>query len=209
VDCTARQVAELHQSVAFYAEGLERPFAAMRAGDLISRLLSMPSDQQRAAGEADDRSAGYPLRRIAEFGILPRYEFPTEPASLRLLGDAHEEDPVTVTRRFGIGQFQPEANVYARSRRWKVIGLDTASSWNPRSEGPTWLRSRIRPVTGHPLTSRSERGPRRRPDRLGQRRPGVFFGRPTPRIPAARITPDPGVASSRAVQVRAAWRYPA
>ena len=110
----------------------------MRAGDLINRLLGMPSDQQRAAGEADDRSAGYPLRRFAEFGILPGYEFPTEPASLRLLGDAHEEDPITVTRRFGIGQFQPEANVYARSRRWKVIGLDTASPWNPRSEGPTW-----------------------------------------------------------------------
>jgi len=43
-----------------------------------------------------------------------------------------------VTRRFGIGQFQPEVNVYARTKRWKVIGLDTSSPWNPRSEGPTW-----------------------------------------------------------------------
>jgi len=54
------------------------------------------------------------------------------------LGDPHEEDPISVTRRFGIGQFQPEAHVYARSKRWKVIGLDMASPWNPRSEGPTW-----------------------------------------------------------------------
>ena len=87
---------------------------------------------------ADDTSAGYPLRRFAEFGILPGYEFPTEPAALRLWGDNHEEDPVTVIRRFGIGQFQPDASVYARSRRWKVIGLDTASPWNQRTEGPAW-----------------------------------------------------------------------
>jgi len=97
-----------------------------------------PDDRLRAEIEADDRSAGYPLRRFAEFGILPGYEFPSEPAALRLLGDPHEEDPISVTRRFGIGQFQPEAHVYARSKRWKVIGLDMASPWNPRSEGPTW-----------------------------------------------------------------------
>ena len=60
------------------------------------------------------------------------------PPLSRLLGDPHEEDPITVTRRFGIGQFQPDAHVYARSRRWKVIGLDTSSPWNPQAEGPTW-----------------------------------------------------------------------
>jgi len=89
--------------------------------------------------DADDRSAGYPLRRFAEFGILPGYEFPTEPATVRLLGDKHEEDPVTVARRVGIAQFQPNAQVYARTKRWKVIGLDTASPWNPRTDGPSWL----------------------------------------------------------------------
>ena len=72
-----------------------------------------------------DRRA-YPLRRLAEFGILPGYEFPSQPAALRLLGDKHEEDPISVVRRFGIGQFQPEAHVYARSKRWKVIGLSRA-----------------------------------------------------------------------------------
>lgn len=97
----------------------------------------MQSDRKEGS-EADDRSAGYPLRRFAEFGILPGYEFPSEPAALRLLFDAHEEDPISVTRRFGIGQFQPEANVYARAKRWKVGGLDMASPWNPRTEDPTW-----------------------------------------------------------------------
>ena len=75
---------------------------------------------------------------FAEFGILPGYEFPTEPAALRLLGDPREEDPVSVNRQFGIGQFQPDAQVYARTKCWKVIGLDTASPWNPRSDGPSW-----------------------------------------------------------------------
>jgi hypothetical protein len=138
VDCTARQVQELRAPVVSYAEKLQKGFAAVRAGDLINRLLGIQSDQRRAGQEADDRSAGYPLRRFAEFGILPGYEFPSEPAALRLLGDDHEEDPVSVTRRFGIGQFQPDARVYARSKRWKVIGLDMASPWNPRTEEPTW-----------------------------------------------------------------------
>jgi len=138
MDCTARQIRDLHTTVAFFAEGLPQGGAAMRAGDLINRLLGVPSENQRAGNEADDRSAGYPLRRFAEFGILPGYEFPTEPASLRLLGDSHEDEPVTVMRRFGIGQFQPEATVYARSRRWKVIGLDNSSPWNPKVEHPSW-----------------------------------------------------------------------
>ncbi|NLE38121.1 MAG: DUF1998 domain-containing protein, partial [Pirellulaceae bacterium] len=138
VDCTARQVQELRQPVVQYASELEKGYAALRAGDLIARLLGIQTDRQKNAQDADDRSAGYPLRRFAEFGILPGYEFPSEPASLRLQGDPHEEDPVSVTRRFGIGQFQPDATVYARSKRWRVIGLDLASPWNPRTEGPTW-----------------------------------------------------------------------
>ena len=138
VNCTARQVRELRQPVVSFAEGLQKGFAAVRAGTLINRLLGIPADTQPRSQDADDRSAGYPLRRLAEFGILPGYEFPSQPAALRLLGDRHEEDPISVVRRFGIGQFQPDAHVYARSKRWKVIGLDMASPWNPRSEGPTW-----------------------------------------------------------------------
>ena len=138
VNCTARQVQELRQPVVRYAAELDKGYAALRAGDLVARLLGIQTDRQKGGQEADDRSAGYPLRRFAEFGILPGYEFPSQPAALRLLGDPHEDDPVSVTRRFGIGQFQPDANVYARSKRWRVIGLDTASPWNPRTEGPTW-----------------------------------------------------------------------
>lgn len=138
VNVTARQVIELRQALDYYAQSLERRYAGTRAGELVARLLGIPTDNRGGQGDADDRSAGYPLRRFAEFGLLPGYEFPAEPAALRLLGDEHEEDPISVTRRFGIGQFQPDAHVYARRKRWKVIGLDTASPWNPRSDGPTW-----------------------------------------------------------------------
>lgn len=137
-ECTARQVIELRLALERYADQLQGRHAGVRAADLVARLLGIPSDQRRQNHEADDRSAGYPLRRFAEFGLLPGYEFPSEPASLRLLGDPHEEEPISVTRRFGIGQFQPDAHVYARSKRWKVIGLDTSSPWNPQSDSPTW-----------------------------------------------------------------------
>lgn len=139
LDRTARQVVELRHAVDAYAQDLQGKGAAMRAGDLVGRLLGIPSEGKKDRGQADDRSAGYPLRRFAEFGILPGYEFPTEPAALRLLGDPHEEDPVTVGRRFGLAQFQPDAQVYARAKRWKVIGLDTSSPWNPQNAGASWL----------------------------------------------------------------------
>ncbi len=76
---------------------------------------------------------------FAEAGILPGYEFPTEPAAVRLLGDENEEEPVTAARRFGITQYQPDVQVYARGKRWRVIGLDLSSPWNPRSDEPSWL----------------------------------------------------------------------
>lgn len=139
IDCTARQVVELRQAVDYWYQRMKGEDAARWAGRRVARLLGIQTNGRSGTQEADDRSAGYPLRRFAEFGLLPGYEFPAEPASLRLLGDEYEEDPIMTTRRFGIGQFQPEAHVYARGRRWKVIGLDSASPWNPRSEGPTWL----------------------------------------------------------------------
>jgi Helicase conserved C-terminal domain/Domain of unknown function (DUF1998) len=139
VNRTARQVAELRQALDAFAAELIGAGAGNRAADLVARLLGLPTDRTRNRVDADDRSAGYPLRRFAEFGILPGYEFPSEPASLRLLGDPREEEPVTVTRRFGIAQFQPGAQVYARTKRWRVIGLDTASPWNPQTQGPSWM----------------------------------------------------------------------
>ncbi len=138
VDRTAKQVQELRQSIKTFAEKLNQQHAAIRASNLIKRLLGFRDEQQSGNRDADDRSAGYPLRRFAEFGILPGYEFPTEPAALRLLSDEYEDDPVTTDRRFGIGQFQPEAPVFARTKRWRVSGIDTSSPWNPRVEGPSW-----------------------------------------------------------------------
>lgn len=135
---TAYQVIELRKALQEYYQSLKGKHAGVRAGDLVARLLGIPTDKQKNQAEADDRSAGYPLRRFAEFGLLPGYEFPSEPASLRLMGDEYEEDPISVTRRFGIGQFQPDNHVYARRRRWKVVGLDSASPWNPPGEEPGW-----------------------------------------------------------------------
>ncbi|MBE7558417.1 DEAD/DEAH box helicase [bacterium] len=135
---TSRQVIELRHALDHYAQSLMNRHAGTSAGDLVARLLGIPTSRRGEGNDADDRSAGYPLRRFAEFGLLPGYEFPSEPATLRLLRDAHEEDPVSTIRRFGIGQFQPDALVYARGRRWRVIGLDRASPWNPRTEGPSW-----------------------------------------------------------------------
>ncbi|GAB4215213.1 MAG: DEAD/DEAH box helicase [Roseiflexaceae bacterium] len=138
IDRTARQVIELRRTIERFNVDLERGREVLRAADLIRRLLGA------GRSDSDDRSSGYPLRRFAEFGLLPGYEFPSEPAALRLHGDAGEDDPIAVARRFGLAQFQPDATVYARGGRWRVAGLDVASPWNPRSDGPGWLYRRCR-----------------------------------------------------------------
>ena len=84
------------------------------------------------------------MRRFAEFGILPGYEFPSEPATLRLWGDKNEDQPVSVTRRFGLAQYQPEAKAHARGHRWKVVGLDLSSPWNPKAPEPDWIYVRCK-----------------------------------------------------------------
>jgi len=119
VDRTARQVRELRHALEAYAIDLVGASAANRAAQLVARLLGIQTERTRGGIDADDRSAGYPLRRFVEFGILPGYEFPTEPATVRLLGDPHEEDPISIARRIGIGQFQPDAQVYARTKSGK------------------------------------------------------------------------------------------
>lgn len=174
VDRTARQVAELRQALDAFAAELIGASAGNRAADLVARLLGLPTDRNRNRGETDERSAGYPLRRFAEFGILPGYEFPSEPASLRLLGDPHEEDPITVTRRFGIAQFQPGARVYARSKRWQVFGLDTSSPWNPQAPGPSWTY-RVCRDCGLRYEASHPQCPRCRVDAPGRPVPAIEF----------------------------------
>ncbi len=111
--------------------------------DLRGRLLGLPSDRDKADA-ADDRSSGHPMRRFAEFGILPGYEFPAEPCTVRLLNDADEEETLSVERRFGLSQYQPEAKAHARGHRWKVIGLDMSSPWNPKTDDPSWTYARCK-----------------------------------------------------------------
>lgn len=136
IDATARQVLDLRQPLEAYAANVVGRQQGNRAADLVARLLGIPTSRRDGGREASDSSAGYPLRRFAEFGVLPGYEFPTEPASVRLVGDPSEETPISTARRFGIYQFMPEAPIYARGKRWKVAGLDMSSPWNPQVDVP-------------------------------------------------------------------------
>lgn len=173
---TARQVTELRRPLETYAAELRNARAGINAGELVARLLGLPTERsRRGASEAEDWSAGYPLRRFAEFGILPGYEFPTEPASLRLLGDPHEEEAVTVARRFGLDQFRPEAQVFARRKRWRVHGLDLASPWNPQGAEPEWLYRLCR-TCGLRFEADQPRCPRCGSDAAGTDLPGSEYG---------------------------------
>lgn len=171
---TAYQVVKLRHSVDAFAADLIGAHASMHAATMIRRLLGI-TDQTQSGSDADDRSGGYPLRRFAEFGILPGYEFPTEPASLRLLGDPREEDPITVARPLGLAQFQPEAQVYARGKRWKVVGLDTASPWNSPTDSPAWPY-RICEHCDLRFSADKPRCPRCQHDDPGQPYPAFEFG---------------------------------
>ena len=37
--------------------------------------------------------------------------------------------PLSTARPSGLHQYQPGAPVYARGKRWKVVGLDLSSPW--------------------------------------------------------------------------------
>lgn len=136
------QILKLQETIDRWNELGKGDRSAVHAQDLKRRLLGMRDDKFDL--EADDRGSGHPMRRFAEFGILPGYEFPTAPCTVRLWGDDHEEDPISVARRFGIAQYQPDAPVHARGHRWRVVGLDLASPWNPKSADPDWVYVRCR-----------------------------------------------------------------
>jgi hypothetical protein len=143
IDRVRLQIVQLEDTIKRWGELGRGDSGAVHAMDLKRRLLGIRSERD-SGSEADDRTSGHPMRRFAEFGILPGYEFPNEPSTLRLWGDRHEEEPITVERRFGIAQYQPEAKVHARGHRWQVIGLDLASPWNPKTPEPGWLYSRCK-----------------------------------------------------------------
>ncbi len=136
------QIVKLQETIDRWNELGKGDRSAIHAQALKRKLLGIRDD--RHDREADDRSGGHPMRRFAEFGILPGYEFPSEPATIRLWGDRNEEDPISVARRFGIAQYQPGARAHARGHRWRVVGLDLASPWNPKSPEPDWLYLRCK-----------------------------------------------------------------
>ena len=133
---TSIQVQKLHTSMdPAYSTGQDKR-TFNRTFDIINSLLGLnnPNDNQQSS----DFGSAYPLRRLAEAGVLPGYEFPVEPATLRLLGDNDEWSALSTSRVAGLRQFQPGAPVYARGKRWKVIGLDLSSPWNPQGNQPAW-----------------------------------------------------------------------
>jgi replicative superfamily II helicase len=141
IDHTAVQVNRLRSALdVLYTTG-ERRREANRTVDLINRLLGNVTEN-RTPG--DDTGTAYPLRRFAEFGLLPGYEFPSEPATLRLMGDNDESSLIQSGRELGLRQYQPNAPVYARGRRWKVFGIDLSSPWNPAGGQAAWQYTRCR-----------------------------------------------------------------
>ncbi len=138
---TSVQVQKLRTAMdpAYYTGQGARTFA--RTMEMINKLLGIPSDKNRGE-ETDDFGSAYPLRRLAEFGLLPGYEFPVEPSTLRLLGDEDEWSTLSTARPSGLRQYQPGAPVYARGKRWKVFGVDLSSPWNPQGEQTAWFYQR-------------------------------------------------------------------
>lgn len=173
-----QQLLELEKAIEQWTKLGRGDWAALSAMELKRRLLGLPSEKKgrQSMEEADDRSAGHPMRRFAEFGLLPGYEFPSEPATLRLLGDRDEDEPITVVRRFGLAQYQPEAPAHARSHRWRVVGLDMSSPWNPKGEAPTWVYT-VCGGCGLRFQAQKVSCPRcGRSDGLGKALPGYEFG---------------------------------
>lgn len=178
-DRVAYQIKQLQAQIDVWTQMDQgRGHAAMNARELQRRILGIPSDARGGErSEADDRSAGNPMRRFAEFGILPGYEFPSEPATLHLLGDPHEEETIAVTRRFGLAQYQPDAPVHARGHRWRVAGLDKTSPWNPKTDEPTWVYTVCEACGLRYATQEHARCPRcGRPHDGGKPNPGYEFG---------------------------------
>lgn len=132
---TALQVRRLYDTIENWTEIGGTGSAANRAGRIINNLLGIDDGYQ---GIQMDVGSAYPLRRLAESGILPGYEFPVEPSTLRLLSDRDEWSTLSTARQSGLHQYQPGAPVYARGKRWKVVGLDLSSPWNPQGKEPTW-----------------------------------------------------------------------
>lgn len=176
IDRVRLQIIQLEETIKRWSELGRGDRSAVNAMDLKRRLLGIRSERDTGT-EADDRSSGHPMRRFAEFGVLPGYEFPSEPSTLRLWGDSHEEDAITVERRFGIAQYQPDAKVHARGHRWKVIGLDLASPWNPKTPEPSWLYGLCKRCTLRYGAQEHVRCPRCGCDEtLGNGLPGHEFG---------------------------------
>jgi hypothetical protein len=90
------QILKLQETIDLWNQLGKGDRSATHAMDLKRKILGIRDD--RFDGDADDKKSGHPMRRFAQFGILQGYEFPSAPCTLRLWGDEHEEDNITVAR---------------------------------------------------------------------------------------------------------------
>ena len=170
------QILQLEETIKRWIELGMGDRAALNAMELKRKLLGLRGEHDKG-GEADDRTQGHPLRRFAEFGILPGYEFPSEPCTLRMWKDRNEDDPIAVERRFGIAQYQIDARAHARGHRWRVVGLDMASPWNPKTPDPGWVYTLCKKCGLHYAAQEHVRCPRCKSDeKIGNGFPGHEFG---------------------------------
>ena len=76
----------------------------MRASDLVNRLLGIPTDNRQKAGTPT--TAQQAIRApVCGVRCPARVRVSSGTGIAQVRGDPHEEDPVTVVRRLGIGQF--------------------------------------------------------------------------------------------------------
>jgi hypothetical protein len=136
--------AEVRPIVHRFREDLERALESWWAQvqrlneefQLYSKIGSTHYDRRKAAARqrayyeiTQDRERAYPLSYLADAGLLPSYQFPTDTFSL----DPGVEDTPTLFRpaALAVEEFAPGNLVYANNHKLKTIRAIFAGSWTP------------------------------------------------------------------------------
>ncbi len=205
IERTALQVQKLHASMDAAYETGQQARVANRSMDMINKLLGVQTEQNRT-DEANDMGAAYPLRRLAEFGLLPGYEFPVQPATLRLLGDADEWSTLSTARSTGLRQYEPGAPVYARGKRWKVFGVDLSSPWNPQGKQTAWYYTQCPTCKLVYDPQEDARCPRCSQASAGQPRPAYAYAGFLARVDESAVADEEDrVGNADRVQIHPSW----
>lgn len=135
---------EVRPIVERFREDMERAFESWWAQvqrlneefQLYSKIGSSQYDKRKAAARqrayfeiTQDPERAYPLSFLAEAGLLPSYQFPTDTFSL----DPGVQDTPTLFRSaaLAVEEFAPGNLVYANGHKLKTIRAIFAGSWTP------------------------------------------------------------------------------